>query len=195
MEKKYRSLDEKLNKLILKQNSKPNPNIQFHPRVINETEIIFSNKEMTMLNKGLKYNLSHKKTHWLSNLAFEAESAIALLPTQEQEYLRYKIAHNLQILYKHEKEQHIKPQQKSRYEYKIINQIKEKLKAGKAMITKADIGNSIIIIHTEEYNKKVSTFIANNKFHKTSNDITNKLQREVRNTINECQSIIAKEDQ
>jgi hypothetical protein len=124
MEMKYRSLEEKLNKLILKQNNKPNFNTQFYPRVMNETEIEFSNEEMTMLNKGLKYNLSHKKMQWLSNLAFEAESTIALLPTQEQDYLRYQVAHNLQILYKHEKEQHKKPQQKSRYEYKIINQIK-----------------------------------------------------------------------
>jgi hypothetical protein len=60
MVKKYKSLDDKLNKLTLTQNNKPNPNIQFYPRVINETEIIFSNEEMNMLNKGLKYNLSHK---------------------------------------------------------------------------------------------------------------------------------------
>jgi hypothetical protein len=74
MEKKYKSLDDKLNKLALKQNNKSNTNIQFYPRVINETEIIFSNEEMNMLNKGLKYNLSHKKTNWLSNLAFEVRA-------------------------------------------------------------------------------------------------------------------------
>jgi hypothetical protein len=44
------------------------------------------------------------------------------------------------------------------------------------MITKADKGNSIIIIYIEEYNKKVNTFIANNNFRKTNNNIINKLQ-------------------
>jgi hypothetical protein len=61
------------------------------------------------------------------------------------------------------------------------------------MITKADKGNSIIILYIEEYNKKVSTFIASNNFHKAMNDITSKLQRDIRNTINECQNIIPKE--
>ena len=64
---------------------------------------------MTLLNKGLKYNLSHKRKHWLSNLALEAENAITLLPTHEQDYLRYQVAHNLQIPYKQQKEQHTKP--------------------------------------------------------------------------------------
>ena len=153
-----------------------------------------SNEEMTVLNKGPKYNLSHKKTHWLTNTAFEAENAITLLPTHEQEYLRYQVAQNLQILHKQQNEQHAKPQQRSTHEYRIVNQIKEKLKKEKAMITKGDKGNSIIIIYTEEYNKKVNAFIANNSFHKTSNDITKKLQRDVRNRINECQNIIPKEE-
>jgi len=85
MEKKYKVLEDKLKKLTLKQSKKPNTNTQFYPRVINETKIEFSNKEIAMLNKGLKYNLSHKTTHWLSNFAFEAENAITPLPTHEQD--------------------------------------------------------------------------------------------------------------
>jgi len=76
---------------------------------VNETKIEFSNEEIAMLNKGLKYSLSHKKTHWLSNLAFEAENAITLLPTHEKGYLRYQVAQNLLILYKQQKEQHTNP--------------------------------------------------------------------------------------
>ena len=83
MQRKYKILEEKLEKLTLKQSRKPNTNIQFYPRVINEAKMEFSNEEMTMLNKGPKYNLSHKKTHWLTNTAFEAENAITLLPTHE----------------------------------------------------------------------------------------------------------------
>ena len=194
MQKKYKTLEEKLEKLTLKQSRKPNTNIQFYPRVINETKIEFSNEEMTLLNKGPKYNLSHKKRNWLRNLAFEAENAITLLPTHEQDYLRYQVAQNLQVLHKQQKEQHTKQQQKSIHEYKIINQIRGKLNKEKAMITKADKGNSIIIIYTDDYNKKVNAFIANNSFQKTSNDITRKLQRDIRNTINDCQNIIPKEE-
>jgi hypothetical protein len=145
---------------------------------------------MTILNKGLKYNLNHKKTHWLRNLAFEAENAISLLPTQEQDFMRYQIAHNIEILHRQE----IKPHQKNKSEYRTMNRIKEKLETGKAIITRADKGNSIIIIYAEEYIKKVSTFITDNNFHKATNDITKELQRDIKNTINNCQTIIPKEN-
>jgi len=53
MEKKYKSLDTKINNQI----GKPNINAQFYPRVINKTNISFSDDEVKLLNKGLKYNL------------------------------------------------------------------------------------------------------------------------------------------
>jgi hypothetical protein len=68
---------------------------------VNKTQIRFTDEEMILLNKGLKYNLGHKKKQWLSNLALEAEAAVARLPTHEQEHVRHLIAHNLQKLYKH----------------------------------------------------------------------------------------------
>jgi hypothetical protein len=38
--------------------------MQFYPRVLIEIAIIFFDEEITLLNKGLKYNLSHKSlTH------------------------------------------------------------------------------------------------------------------------------------
>ena len=57
MEKKYKSLDTKINKLFRNQIGKPNIKAQFYPRVISKTNIFFSDDELTLLNKGLKYNL------------------------------------------------------------------------------------------------------------------------------------------
>jgi hypothetical protein len=74
--------------------------MQFYPRVKNETAITFSDEEMTLLNKGLKYNLGHKRKLWIGNLDLKAENAIMLLPAQEQDGIRYQVAHNLQKLYK-----------------------------------------------------------------------------------------------
>jgi hypothetical protein len=54
IDKKYKSIEHKLSKLSLKPTEKPDTNTQFYSRVINETDIDFSNEEMTMLNKGLK---------------------------------------------------------------------------------------------------------------------------------------------
>ena len=55
MEKKYKSLDTKIKKLVRNKIGKPNINAQFYPRVINKTNISFSDDELTPLNKGLKY--------------------------------------------------------------------------------------------------------------------------------------------
>jgi hemerythrin len=125
MEKKYKSIEDKINRLTLNQTKKPNTYTQFYPRVVNETAIKFSDEEITLLNKGLKYNLSHKRKHWLNNLASEVENAIMLLPTQEQDYLRCQVAHNLQILYKQQKDQHTKPNLRNTNENRIINQIRK----------------------------------------------------------------------
>lgn len=77
-------------------------------------------------------------------------------------------------------------------ENKIISQIKEKLMKDKAMITKADKANTIVVLYIGDYSSKDNTFISNNNFTQAAHDITKKL-RDVRITVNECQHIIEKE--
>ena len=106
---------------------------------------------MTLLNKGLKYNLNYKGKNWLSTLALEAETAISLLPSHEQEYLRYQVSQNLQKLYKQQNSKQKTTDFKT--ENKIVHQNTKKLTAAKAIVTKADKGNSMIIIPETDYNK------------------------------------------
>jgi phosphoenolpyruvate carboxylase len=47
---------------------------------------------------------------------------------------------------------------------KSINQIKDKLTANRAMTSKADKSNSIIITYKDEYHRKIMSFISNNNF-------------------------------
>jgi hypothetical protein len=100
MESKYKHLEQKIEKLSKSQTNKPRPRHRFYPRVINKTNISFTNEEMKLLNKGLKYSLHHKDKHWISNLAVEAEAALSPIPTPEQGHIGYQIAHNLSKLYK-----------------------------------------------------------------------------------------------
>jgi hypothetical protein len=74
-------------------------------------------------------------------------------------------------------------------EYKIINQIKRKLSDAKAIITKADKGNSTIIIYETDCNPKIQSFITNNNFTQLTHDVTNKLQRNIRTAFNYCKDI------
>jgi hypothetical protein len=60
---------------------------------------------------------------------------------------------------------------------KIIHRMKTKLKEAKAIVTKADKGNSIVIIQEAEYNNKIHTFISSNAFGTSNKDITKKQQQ------------------
>ena len=81
MQIKYKELDAKIRKLTQAQILKPRQMHNFYPRVINNTDIPFSEPEMSLLQKGLKYNLHSKRQIWLENLALEAETAVPKLPT------------------------------------------------------------------------------------------------------------------
>jgi len=92
IQKKYRNLNLKIQKLAKEQTIKPGQHVTFYPRVVNNTDIAFTNKEIALLEKGLKYNLHNKKRNWLTTLALEAERAINSLPHTEREYFRNKVA-------------------------------------------------------------------------------------------------------
>jgi hypothetical protein len=60
MEKKYTTISHKI-----KKNNEQNVHTSdrshiFYPRIMNRTDIMFTPKEETLLQKGLKYNLHHK---------------------------------------------------------------------------------------------------------------------------------------
>jgi hypothetical protein len=189
MESKYKHLNQKIKKLTKSQTDKPRTNSRFYPRVVNKTNISFTNEEMALLNKGLKYSLHHKGKHWLSNLALEAEAALNPLPPSEQEHVRHQVAHKL---YKHHN--NILSSKIPRNEMKIVNQIKKKLSNAKAIITEADKGNSMIIMYESDYTKNVQDFISNNNFELVPRDVTKKLQRDIKTTIKDCEVIFPNQD-
>ena len=137
----------------------------FYPRVI-----AFTIDELTLLNKGLKYNLNHKQKNWIKTLTLEAESAITQLPTHEQDHIRYQVAHNVTRLYKQQGEKLANNSIQNMR--KTINQIKEKLVT--AMISKSDKCNSIVIVYQEEYHRTVINVISNNNLRSVNNDPTKK---------------------
>ena len=140
-----------------------------------------------LLNKGLKYNLHFKQRNWIPTLAFEAETAINLLPPSEQEPICYRVANNIHKLYTQYNNQKHQNTQDTK-EKKTLSQIKEKLRSNNATISKADKGNSIVILKKDSYHNKIQTFI-NNNFTSTDKVYTNKYQKDIRNTINDCPNL------
>jgi hypothetical protein len=84
-------LNKKLDNLSQSQTSTPQDKLSFYTRVINNTDITFSDNEMSLLQKGPRYNILAKRRNWIQNLALEAETAITQLPANEREAYR-KIA-------------------------------------------------------------------------------------------------------
>ena len=189
-EKKYKNLDEKISRLTNTQKEAVQNNTTFYPRVENKTDIPLTKEELDLLNKGLKYNLDHKHRHWINNLALEAENAVTLLPPVEQEYTWHQEARNIRKLLTQETLHKREKFNKGKEELRILNQIKEKLHENKAIITKADKGNSVVIIYEDEYIQKVKDSISNNEASETSEHITAKFPKHIRTPLIECKQLI-----
>jgi predicted metal-dependent RNase len=81
---RYQALDNKIKHLNQQQTHTQPPKQKFYPRVVNMTDISFSEPEMALLQKGPKYNLHDKPKDWIQNLALEAKTAISHLPSSER---------------------------------------------------------------------------------------------------------------
>jgi hypothetical protein len=135
---KQTQTDMKINKLEKTQTQNQEFHEQFYPRVINKTDISFSNDELSLLSKGLKYNLSYKHKNWIETLALEAETAVSYLLTAEQDYIQYQVAHNIRQLYKQYNGNHDYNTLDMKRERHTLNKFKDKIRINNAMISKAD---------------------------------------------------------
>jgi hypothetical protein len=70
-----------------------------------------------------------------------------------------------------------------------MKNMKKKIEQNQLIMTKADKSSTLVILHKEDYNNKVEGFITNNNYTKLSHDITNKLQRHIKNSLNKCNNI------
>jgi 23S rRNA-/tRNA-specific pseudouridylate synthase len=52
----------------------------FYKSTENLTDVIFTDREMQILNKELKYNVHHRHKTWRRTLAIEADTAVSQLP-------------------------------------------------------------------------------------------------------------------
>jgi len=151
------------------------------------TDIPFSEPEMTILQKGPKYNLHSKPKNWLQTLAIEAETAITRLPPSHREVYRMLTAEHINTLQENNRPPHA---HNTQHESKIIQNIKTKLNDNNAMITRADKGNSLVILPTEQYENKVEQFIQSNNFLTSKSNPTESFQTQVRKVVNNNKALI-----
>jgi len=120
------------------------PERTFHPRVVNMTDIPFSEPEMALLQKGPKYNLHSKPKNWIQNLALEAQNDISPPPPLRTRGIQKTDGRTHQHLTKQQQT----PTHNSQFKSRAIKFTKTKLRFHGAMITRADKGNSGNFTHS-----------------------------------------------
>lgn len=194
---KKSTLRKKLNHLVNLQKSKEMAilfDFEFYPRVINQTSIVFSNDEMSLLNKGLKYNLSCSKNKNLFNVFINAEMAIKSIPNEDdRNSARYVISRKLSC----KNDRSTKTNNIAnihRQEQLSIKSIKEKLESNQAILCKADKGTTTVIMYKTDYITKVNNFIQNNGIIELMKDPTSNYQRKIRKLINSSKTLFTDDD-
>jgi len=83
LDRKYKTIEEKLKKKVHTQTKKTDNTGNFYLRVIKKIDITVTSYELALLNKGLKY-LNHKHKQLDKSLSLETETAITQLPIFEK---------------------------------------------------------------------------------------------------------------
>jgi hypothetical protein len=63
----------------------------FCPRLVDNTNISFTEAQTSHLNNFLRYDLHCKQKHWVTALTLEDATAISYVPTDEQEFVRQQV--------------------------------------------------------------------------------------------------------
>jgi len=117
----------------------------------------------------------------------EAETAITKLPPTDREVYRKLTAERISILIK---ENNPQCTQNTHPETKKVKSIKTKLKENEGMVTRADKGNSLVILPIKQYDSKINNFILANKLQTTTQDPTNSFLSQVWKVINNSKTLI-----
>jgi len=153
-------------------------------------DIHFSVPEMTILKMGLKYNIHSKPKNCLETLALEAETTITQLPPPEREVYRklnVELINTLRDNNQPSRTQHTHAESK-------IKDIKMKISDNNAMVTRADKGDSLVILNTELYEIKVEVFMQSNVFLNSKANPTAFLQTQVTTVINNSKIFIPSDE-
>jgi hypothetical protein len=91
MEEIHKKQQQQVHNLAKSQTTNTTSKSTNYPRVINITKTQFTQEEIQLLSKGLKYNLHYKQKNWVETLSLEAETAISNLEIKEQQYYRHAV--------------------------------------------------------------------------------------------------------
>jgi hypothetical protein len=68
--------------------------------------------------------------------------------------------------------------------------VRRKLNNHHAIVTRADKGNSLVILYQTDYNDKIQSSLSDDSFSVLPRDPTNKFQNNIRKTISACKTTV-----
>jgi hypothetical protein len=123
----------------------------------------------------------------MTNLTLEAETAFNHFPATDRTYYRKQLAERITQLRDQEPS---KRNHNDQTEWHAINTIKHKLKNNNATVVSADKSNTIVILPTNQYQKKIQDFITSNNVCTSTTNPTKKYQKQIRKVINNSTKMI-----
>ena len=179
--KKYINQSKKLKKLIhdknkTVQNLPVQESKKFFDRVINLSETQFTETEINLLEKGPKYN---PPTNHLNIETLIAEVEISLTNHLNTDNL---VKEQITSVIKNSTDIN-NVSKKHTPEELTVRSIQKKVKENNLSVTRADKGNSIVILTQDQYNNKVQDFLNKEKPVLLKKDPTEKVQNELKQTL------------
>lgn len=152
-----------------------NSNHSFYPRVKNYSNVQFSPSEHSLLEKGLKYNIKTR----LSQKSLETlvvDSEIACFKSKQDGAVKHQVAAHIKKAFN-------TSNNKNCSEIHIFRSLQNKINQNNLIITKADKGNSVVILDRTAYNQKVDDVIQGEDFECLSSDPTKHYITQVKDVI------------
>lgn len=161
--------------------SQNHPN--FFPRIVNLSSSTLNHNESALLQKGLKHSpVSPPNSNSLKNMCIHMDNTLS------NDAARTETKHAVtQTIKQHLK--HSTHSQLSSSDVTTAKQLKAKITQENLTVTKADKGNSIVILDKEDYNKKVQDFINTNEISSLKTDPTNTHLTTLKQELNESKAL------
>jgi hypothetical protein len=151
---------------------------QFHPRLVNLTDTVFDTAEKTLLEKGLKFALPpppHQRENTITSLVADLSMNVRV------ESMAEPCGETLSTVPVDTAAQPI---------LRTIKTIKEKIESSNLVISKADKGNSVVVMERLVYDQKMLEFLTNNGGIVNNDFKFSKFNAEVRKVISGSEFII-----
>lgn len=133
--------------------------------VVNESDIIFSETELNLLNKGLKFTPTPKTTP-VKTAILDIESAIKFRMNSTRDDIRRRVTGVLDSL--------SETKNTTKNDYEVIKHLKEK----DCVYVKADKGNKLVIMNKDDYESRMFNLITECSYKKINRDPLPKMIRE-----------------